>query len=140
MRCLTVVYDRECGFCTRVAGWLMAQPKWIPLRILPSNLVSTVYPALAAKKLQEELVVISDDGGVYLGDHAWLICLHALKRYRRLARRISRPALLPFARQAFKVVSANRHRISKWLESLTDAEIAGELGQIHAPHCHGTNN
>ena len=53
----------------------MAQPKWIPLRIPPSNLVGTVYPALAAKKLQEELIVISDDGGVYLGDHAWLILL-----------------------------------------------------------------
>ena len=28
---------------------------------------------------------LSDDGGVYLGDHAWLMCLYALKDYRRWA-------------------------------------------------------
>jgi predicted DCC family thiol-disulfide oxidoreductase YuxK len=88
----------------------------------------------------QELTVVSDEGGVYFGDHAWLMCLYALKRYRLLARRLSRPALLPFARQAFKIVSANRHRISTWLGTLTDSELEAQLRQIHAPRCHGTNS
>ncbi len=36
-----------------------------------------------------------------MGDHAWLICLHALKRYRLLTQRLSRAALLLFARHAW---------------------------------------
>lgn len=140
MRYLTVAYDPNCGLCTRIGTWLAAQPKWIPLRIVPSRLLASLYPALAARGLQQELTVVSDAGGVYFGDHAWLMCLYALKRYRSLARRLSRPALLPFSRQAFKFLSANRHRISTWLGTLTDAELEAQLRQIHAPNCHGTNS
>jgi hypothetical protein len=52
---------------------------------------------------------------------------------------LSRPALLPFAPQAFTVLSANRQRVSKWLEWLSDGELQAELRNIHAPGCHGTN-
>jgi len=140
MRHLTVIYDPGCGFCKRMAEWLGRQPQWIPLRLLPSSMAGKVYPQLDANKLAEELMAISDEGGIYLGDHAWLICLHALKRHRRLAQRLSSPALGPLARQAFKIVSANRHRLSIWLENLTDGELTTELQKIHAPHCHGTNS
>ncbi|MBZ5609724.1 MAG: DUF393 domain-containing protein [Acidobacteriia bacterium] len=139
MRHLTVAYDPDCGLCTRIGTWLAEQPKWIPLRIVPAGSLARLYPALAGRGLQQELTVVSDEGGVYFGDHAWLLCLYALKRYRSLARRLSRPALLPFARQAFKIVSANRLRISTWLGTLTDAQLETELRQIHAPSCHATD-
>ncbi len=139
MRHLTVIYDPDCGLCARIATWLRAQPKWIPLRLVPSNLAGRLYPTLMGAGIGQELIVVSDEGGVYLGDHAWLTCLHALRRYRSLARRLARPALLPLARQAFKYVSSNRYRISKWLEILSDSEIEAELGQIQAPRCHGTH-
>jgi predicted DCC family thiol-disulfide oxidoreductase YuxK len=140
MRHLTVIYDPDCGLCTQIGSWLMAQPKFIALRIVPFHAAGRLYPALAARGLGEELTVVSDEGGVYFGDHAWLMCLYALKRYRQMARRLSRPALLPFARQAFKILSANRHRISRWLGMLTDAELEAQLRQIQAPRCHGTNS
>src|SRR5579864_6210842 len=98
MRYLTVAYDPDCGLCTRMGAWLAAQPKRIPLRVVPSSSLAKLYPALAARRLQEELTVVSDEGAVYLGDNAWLMCLYALTRYRRMALRLSRPALRPFAR------------------------------------------
>jgi predicted DCC family thiol-disulfide oxidoreductase YuxK len=137
MQYLTVVYDRQCGLCTRLGEWLRAQPKWIGIRLLSSHLAARVYPELAPRISREELVV-ADDGRVYLGDHAWLMCLYALKHYRHWAKRLSGPALLPLARQAFAILSGNRRRISRWLRLLSDDELAVELGAIHTPRCHGT--
>src|SRR5579871_3981207 len=105
MRHLTVLYDQDCGLCRRVAVWLMRQEQLIPLRVVPKTLASRVHPTLRPR--ENELMVISDEGGLYLGDRAWLICLHALKRYRALAARLSRPELMPLASRAFKVLSAN---------------------------------
>jgi hypothetical protein len=136
---LTVIYDPDCGLCSRIGTWLLAQPKFLGLRMAPSGLLDRIYPELAARGLRDELIVVSDEGAVYLGDHAWLMCLFALKGYRHWAQRLSRPALLPFARQAFTVLSANRHRVSKWLGLMTDGELEAELRNVHAPRCYGTN-
>jgi predicted DCC family thiol-disulfide oxidoreductase YuxK len=138
LRYLTVLYDPQCGLCVRLGQWMRAQPKWIALRLIPSNLGCRIYPALAARIDGEELVVVSDEGGVYIGDHAWLICLYALKHYRSWAQRLSRPALLPLARSAFAILSGNRRRISNWLGLLSDAELTAELRIVNPPRCHGT--
>jgi predicted DCC family thiol-disulfide oxidoreductase YuxK len=140
MRYLTVAYDEQCGLCARLSQWLREQPKWIPLRLLPSKVAARLYPALATRIQREELVVISDVGGVYIGDRAWLICLYALRRYRPWAKRLSGPALLPLARQAFALLSYNRRGISKWLGMRSDAELAAELRAVNSPRCHGTSS
>lgn len=139
MRYLTVLYDPDCGLCSSLGTWLLAQPKMLGLRMAPSSSLARIYPELAARGFRDDLIVVSDDGAVYLGDHAWLMCLYALKRYRHWAQRLARPALLPFARQAFKILSANRHRVSNWLKLLSDAELEAELRNIHALRCYGTN-
>jgi predicted DCC family thiol-disulfide oxidoreductase YuxK len=139
VRYLTVLYDPECGLCARLGQWMQEQPKWIALRLVPSNLGSRLYPELAARIGGEELVVVSDDGGVYVGDHAWLMCLYALRHYRQWAQRLSRPALLPLARSAFAVLSGNRRRISNWLGLLSDTELTAELRGVNPARCHGTN-
>jgi predicted DCC family thiol-disulfide oxidoreductase YuxK len=139
MKYLTVAYDPHCGLCARIGAWLIEQPKWIGVRLIPSDRAAKLYPDLAERLAHDELVVVSDEGGVYLGDHAWLMCLFALRHYRRWATRLSRPALLPLARQAFTVLSANRRRVSKWLGLLSDAELASELRPVNPPRCYGTD-
>jgi predicted DCC family thiol-disulfide oxidoreductase YuxK len=138
MQYLTVVYDHQCGLCSRLGGWLNAQPKWIGVRLLPSDLAAGLYPALASRIAHEELLVVSDDGRVYWGDHAWLMCLFALKNYRSWAARLSTPALLPLARSAFAILSANRRHISRWLQLKGDDELALQLSSAHPPRCYGT--
>jgi predicted DCC family thiol-disulfide oxidoreductase YuxK len=138
MQYLTVIYDPDCGLCSRIGTWLLTQPKLLGLYTAPQSSLARIYPELAARGLREELIVVSDEGAVYVGDHAWLMCLYALRRYRHWAQRLSRPALLPFARLAFKILSANRYRVSKWLRLLNDGELQAELRGIHVPKCYGT--
>ncbi|HYL74296.1 MAG TPA: DCC1-like thiol-disulfide oxidoreductase family protein [Bryobacteraceae bacterium] len=138
MRYLTVVYDPECGLCTRLSHWLQQQPKWIALRLVPSNLAPRIYPTLAPRIARQELVVVSDEGTVYLGDHAWLMCLYALRHYRSWAARLSRPSMLPFARGAFAILSSNRRQVSKWLGLMSDFELTAQLRTVNPPRCHGT--
>jgi hypothetical protein len=59
VRYLTVLYDPECGLCARLGQWVQEQPKWIALRLVPSNLGPRLYPDLAARIGGEELVVVS---------------------------------------------------------------------------------
>lgn len=139
MQYLTVMYDPKCGLCSRIGTWLRAQPKWIPLGLLPSDRAAGIYPALAERLAQDELVVVSDDGGMYLGDHAWLMCFYALRHYRHWAKRLSSPSMLPLARQAFTVLSANPLRVSRWLGLMSDAELFAELWPVNAPRCHGAD-
>ncbi|HEV2689288.1 MAG TPA: hypothetical protein VGV35_12065, partial [Bryobacteraceae bacterium] len=109
----------------------------IALRLIPSNLAARIYPALAPRIARQELVVVSDEGGIYLGDHAWLMCLYALRHYRSWAARLSRPALLPLSRSAFAVLSGNRRRISRWLGLMSDAELTDQLRAVNPPRCYG---
>jgi len=118
--------------------WLRKQPKWIAVRLVPRDRAAALYPALAPHFAQDELVVVSDDGGVYLSDHAWLMCLYAMRNYRHWATRLAGPAMLPFARQAFALLSHNRQRLSRWLGLLSDAELAAELRPVSVPRCYGT--
>jgi predicted DCC family thiol-disulfide oxidoreductase YuxK len=138
MQSVTVFYDADCGLCTRIKGWLLLQPKWIAMHLVPSSEAPRLYPSLAG--LDEELIVISDEGGVYLDNHAWLICLFALKRYRGWAVRLSRPALAPLAREAFALLSSNRLRISQFLASLSDSALGAELKAAPAPRCHAARS
>jgi len=52
------------------------------------------FPGIDALKPGEQLLVISDEGAVYRGAHAWIMCLWALENYREHAQRLAHPALL----------------------------------------------
>ena len=129
MRGLTVVYDQQCGFCVQCRLWLEAQPTYVAMRFL-RNRDLAADPRLAglvSKGPVEELIVISDEGKVYRGAKAWILCLWALKEYRPWAMRLSRPALMPFARAAFDLVLSHRKAISRRLGLRGDAELQAAL-------------
>jgi predicted DCC family thiol-disulfide oxidoreductase YuxK len=71
----------------------------------------------------KELVAITDEGDVYRGDDAFLICLYALDAYRSWSYRLARPALRPFARRAFEMLSTNRTKISELLSLAGDEAV-----------------
>src|SRR5262245_36298006 len=121
---LTVLYDSSCGFCVSCRRWLERQPSYVPLEFLPANsaAAAALYPELAGSA-PEELTVVSGDGFVYRGSSAWIMCLWALCDYRGWAQRLSSPAFLPYARQAFEVLSRNRKALSHAFGLLPEAEI-----------------
>ena len=135
MRRLYLLYDGDCTLCRRLRDWLEDQPHWLQLDLLPanSNAAKKLFPSLASNARPEELVVVTDEGHYYKGNHAWIMCLYALTEYRDWAYRLAHPTLLPLARQAFEALSHNRTRISRWLMA-DDAEIAKELATVK-PSC-----
>lgn len=139
MRSLSVLYDETCGFCVSCARWLGEQRALVGLECLPAGSVETArrFPELRRAGGKEELVVVDDAGGVYRDTHAWLMVLWALEDYRAWAQRLSRPALMPLARNAFELLSSNRRRLSDWLH-LEDEAVRQQLeraGPPSAPKC-----
>ena len=117
MKKLTVLYDARCGFCQTCRRWLENQPAFLRIECLPaqSQAAGLRYPELVTPGVPAELIVVSDEGAVYRGADAWIMCLYALKDYRSWARRLAHPALRPFAREGFQILSKNRETISRML-------------------------
>jgi predicted DCC family thiol-disulfide oxidoreductase YuxK len=101
VKALTVLYDARCSVCCRARRWLSRQPSYVDLEFVRAGSAEARdrYPELSAARTQEELTVVGDDGSIYRGAKAWLICLWALRQYRSWSLTLSSPALLPSARR-----------------------------------------
>jgi len=137
MRKLYVLYDPKCELCCRLKDWLMVQPAWITLEVIPagSPTARMMFPELEQIAGGNDLAVISDDGGVYLNDRAWIMVLYALDEYRDWAARLTHPLLMPLARQAYAVLARNRQSLSRLLSSKEPEAIAAELRKIDLEPC-----
>ena len=120
---LTVYFDARCGLCVTMVSWLAGQRQLIPLLCTPKN------------ESADDLVVCADTGEMWSGDAAWLMVIWALDEYRGWSYRLASPELLPFARQAFATLSANRRLISQWFGLKANAELAAKLGDVTVPEC-----
>lgn len=137
MKTLHVLFDRECALCRRCRRWLERQPAFLELRFHALQDPETLcrFPGIEEYHPHEQLLVVSDEGGVYQGSHAWIMCLYALREYREWSQRLSGPALLPLARRACQLVSENRSGISSWFRSMNDEQLGHELAVRHGPAC-----
>jgi predicted DCC family thiol-disulfide oxidoreductase YuxK len=134
---LYVLYDPKCELCERLKDWLLIQRTWLGLCMVPagSEKAQTMFPELQQVASCNDLVVVSDDGQVYLNNSAWIMTIYALEDYREWAYRLAHPVIAPFARQAFEMISKNRHTISRWLSHDRPEEIAGELRKVPLAPC-----
>jgi predicted DCC family thiol-disulfide oxidoreductase YuxK len=125
MRSLTVLFDPACGFCIRCRDWLARQPALVPLTFLAaaSEEARARFPTLPQPDPPEELVVVDDEGGVYRGHDAWIMCLYALADYREWALRLAGPRLKPLSRAAFAWISRNRTALSRRLLKAPPEEV-----------------
>jgi predicted DCC family thiol-disulfide oxidoreductase YuxK len=135
MRRLTVLYDGRCGFCVRCRRWLQAQRQLVTLEFVPASSADarSRFPTLA--DAPEELTVVSDEGDVYRGTDAWIMCLYALEEYREWSVRLARPALRPMARAAFEWLSRNRKELSQRLRLAAEEEVAAALSPLEPFTC-----
>ena len=133
MKTLFVMYDSHCGLCTGVRDWLRFQPSYLDVRLMASDSEEArrMFPGLPSG----ELAVVSNDGHVWLGDNAFIVCLWALRKYRRWAGRLASPMLRPMARQAFEAVSRNRKSVSSLLRLKSESELKNRLHEVTIPPC-----
>jgi predicted DCC family thiol-disulfide oxidoreductase YuxK len=110
MKRLYVFYDGECALCRRCREWLARQPALLELvfHSFHSGSARRICPELPRFQPSEQLVILSDEGAIYTGETAWLMCLYALRDYRGWARKLASPALRPLARRVCLLVSHNR--------------------------------
>jgi hypothetical protein len=92
------------------------------------------FPGIDALKPGEQLLVISDEGAVYRGAHAWIMCLWALEDYREHAQRLAHPVLLPLAKAVCELLSRNRFFLSDALFQQEPDSAARKLGAHYALH------
>ena len=129
MKRLYVLFDAQCELCVRCRNWLKNQPAFVPLSFiaLQSAEAQQRFPGIDALKPNEQLLVISDEGAVYRGAHAWIMCLWALRKYREHALRLASPVLLSFAQIVCELLSRNRFHLSEALFRQRQLHAAGLL-------------
>ncbi len=141
MKRLYILFDQDCGVCQSCRQWLLRQPAFVELQFTPlqSPEVAERFPGLKEwpeLDLREKLVVISEEGAVYQGQYAWIMCLYALRDYREWAQRLAHPALLPFARRVCELISRNRLLLSRFLKTPAE-ELKAQLAIQPPPFCSG---
>ncbi|HTT65221.1 MAG TPA: DUF393 domain-containing protein [Bryobacteraceae bacterium] len=108
-----VLYDADCGFCTRWAWRLMyfAGPRGFHLAPLQAP---WVRPALnlSCNELLEELRVLTADGGVYGGADAIVYLAEQIPWARPLAWAARLPGMKFLLRAAYRWIARHRHTLS----------------------------
>jgi predicted DCC family thiol-disulfide oxidoreductase YuxK len=113
MRELTVLYDARCQLCRGARLWLSGQPQLVPLRFIAagSEAARQRLPQLDHARSLEDITVVGDDGSVYRGAKAWIMCLWALRDHREQAQSLASPAMMPVARRFVAWVSRHRREL-----------------------------
>jgi len=108
---LTVLYDASCGLCRRARWWLQRQPQLVPLEFIAaaSTAAQERFPGLDPKETMKLLHVVDENGRLYRGEKAWLMCLWALDGYRGWSLRIAETPAIDRAQRFVRWVSSRRH-------------------------------
>jgi predicted DCC family thiol-disulfide oxidoreductase YuxK len=109
---LTVLYDEACPMCRQLRAWLASQRVVVQLELLAaaSPEARWRYPRLDHERTKAVLTVITQDGAVFEGERAWLVCAWALPRWQPLAEQLGTRPRLVLVRVASRLV--NRHRLN----------------------------
>jgi len=111
---LTVLYDAECGFCSRCAAVLRRLDRAHRLRLVPLQSAPTSVPgAPSAASLLETMHVVDAAGRWATGGAAWLRIAAVIPALRPLSAVGSLPLCRWGVERLYEVVSRNRRRLSR---------------------------
>lgn len=106
----TLLYDADCGFCSRAA----AKVARLGVRVDLAPLQSVDLPALGVDpdRALREMPFVHHDGSVVYGHHAWAAGLRtAGTGWRLLARLLEAPGISPVVARFYRLVADNRSRL-----------------------------
>ncbi|MDB9741293.1 DUF393 domain-containing protein [Akkermansiaceae bacterium] len=134
---IEVFYDGHCGMCCTFHEWLNKQKRAFEVEFIPyqSDRAIEVFPEIETLDPDKEMIVRTDDGEIYQGAEAWVICLHSGKKYQGIADKMASPALLPMAKKTCNILAANRLKLSGLLFKKKDQEVAEHLHEMEGPDC-----
>lgn len=107
---VTVLYDADCGFCTRCAQVLA---RWgATATVSPLQTADLTTLGVDASRALRELPTVLDDGAVVYGAEAFRVALTTGPWWMRTFARLLRLwPLSVLARWTYAVVAANRYRL-----------------------------
>ena len=125
MNTLTLFYDARCGLCSSVRQWLSAQPAYVRLEFIPydSPQARQRCPMIDQLHADQEIVVLSDEGRLWQGAGAWVMCLWALRDFREWSSRLASPTMQSIAKKIVHLISANRLTLSSLLHLRGDQAL-----------------
>jgi predicted DCC family thiol-disulfide oxidoreductase YuxK len=113
---LQVLFDADCGFCSRTAGLLRRLDGAGRLELVALQHAKRVLPdAPSEDRLLEEMHVRDAAGRWSIGGQGWLRIADALPALRPLALLARLPFVHPLVEPVYRLVARNRHRISRLL-------------------------
>jgi predicted DCC family thiol-disulfide oxidoreductase YuxK len=112
---LTIVFDDRCIFCWRCRDWLLTQPCFLEVELIPASSRTARQRFADLPGLGGQLVVGDHRGRIWIGAPAFLMCLWATVRYRSWAYRLAKERYAPASERFFRFVSTRRHRLGGWL-------------------------
>lgn len=129
MNTLYILYDDTCPHSLRHREWLAQQGSIVCLRFQPHRAeeVPRRFPGIEAHLTPRDFTTVSDDGQLWTGPAAAVMCLFALEQYREFAERLAHPTLLPYARTALELLSRDVLEMKCLLRRSTHAELAEAL-------------
>lgn len=105
----TLVYDADCGFCTRSARWLEDAGRGV-LEALPWQTLDLDALGLTTQQVTEAAYWVEGDRPIAAGADAIAAALCAT-RWRLIGRVILCPPVQPIAKVVYRLVARNRHRM-----------------------------
>lgn len=126
---IEVYYDGRCGMCCTFHEWLNKQERATEVDFIPyqSERAVEVFPEILNLDPATEMVVRTDEGEIYKGAEAWVLCLHSCKAFQGVAHRMANPMLLPLAKKTCNLLAANRHKLSGVFFKKKNNEVVAEL-------------
>lgn len=129
---LTVVYDENCELCRRARDWLALQPSWVELELVAAGSAEAQSRYGSLPWLGQELVIVDEDGHVWIGPSAFLMAIWSTRDYRPWAYRLSGPAFAPLAERFFHLISTKRKRLAAMFHLSAHGELVDSFG-IRSP-------
>lgn len=104
-----MLFDADCGFCTRAAGWLA---RWTAATVVPMHAQDLSALGIDADRAGREMPAVLDSGEVVYGADAVAAALRSGRRWAQATGAVMHmPGVRMLARAAYALVARNRHRL-----------------------------
>ena len=108
-----IVYDADCGLCSRIVAWMRRRKALVKVGWLPTTSVEA--HRLVPDRPVDEMAVIGPHGEVWFGGDAFIVTLWTLAGYRWLARLLALPGIRQLIRWGYPPIARRRRQISRLL-------------------------
>jgi len=112
---LDIFYDGQCGMCCTFHEWVNEQERAFQVNFIPYQdpQAYDIFPGLKELDPEKEMIVRTDQGELFHGAEAWVLCLFSCEHHQAKARKLGGKMLLPVAIKACNLLAANRKRLSR---------------------------